>query len=316
MMVAEPVYSVELRSRNPLVEQGLDRRCTMRIGGSAWVLTLEDRRDLAEVLALPHRWLGKGANLLIGDSGVDETVVTLGEGFAQLDLDPIHGGRARVRVGAGLDLAKLISATTAAGLAGPEGLAGVPASVGGALRMNAGTATCWMLDWVSRVEVVLPGEDQPTWLERSALPAMYRDCGLPPGTVFLGCELELASDDPERLRGIARTLKQAKAATQPLAARSAGCIFKNPSRETPAGRLIDELGLKGSRAGGAMVSPVHANFIVNEGGARADEVVTLINRIRRSAWQQRGVVLETEVQTWAIDEIIAWHPRDVPESAC
>lgn len=308
--------SVELRARNPVSEIALARRCTMRIGGPATLVTVEDRRDLPELLSQPLRWLGKGANLLIGDAGPGEVVASLGTAFAGLECGPLQGGRARVRAGAALDLAKLIGATTEAGLAGPEGLAGVPATVGGALRMNAGTATCWMLDWVDRVEVVLPGEDTPRWLERAALPAAYRDCGLPVGTVFLGCELLLAGDDPERLKSTARRLKQAKAASQPLAARSAGCVFKNPSREQPAGKLIDELGLKGSRIGAAMVSPVHANFIVNEGEASAADVTRLIQRIRRTVWRERGVALELEVETWDIDPAVRAHPRELGEDAC
>lgn len=308
-MMATASLSSDLRARNPIAEIALGTRCTMRIGGPATVVTLEHRDDLCEILERPHRWLGKGANLVIGDAGVDEIVVSLGEAFAGLDVGRIQGGRARVRCGGALDLAKLISATTAAGLAGPEGLAGVPASVGGALRMNAGTATCWMLDWVARVEVVLPGETTPRWLERSELPARYRDSGLPHGTLFLGCELDLAEDDPERLKATGRRLKQAKAASQPLAARSAGCVFKNPSREQPAGRLIDEVGLKGARVGQAMVSPIHANFIVNEGGATADEVCHLIRRIRATVLRERGVALELEVETWNLPDDLRQPPE-------
>jgi UDP-N-acetylmuramate dehydrogenase len=217
-----------------------------------------------------------------------------------------------VRVGAAVDLAKLIATTTAAGLAGPEGLAGVPATVGGALRMNAGTATCWMLDWVARVEVILPGEDTPCWLERAALSAGYRCCGLPDGTVFLGCELSLAADDPERLRATATRLKQAKAATQPLALPSAGCMFRNPSRELPAGKLIDSLGLKGVQIGGAAVSPVHANFIVNPTrAATAADVCALVRLIRERAWAERGVVLHMEVEAWGCPDWLHVHPGEL-----
>lgn len=294
--------------RNQVADMPLASRCTMRIGGPATVVTVEDRRDLPELLALPHRWLGKGANLLIGDAPAAFMVAQLGTSFSQLDIGPIQGGQAVVRCGAGLDLAKLIGASTAAGLAGPEGLSGVPASVGGALRMNAGTATCWMLDWVARVEVVLPGESEPRWLERAELPAAYRECGLPPGSVFLGCEMVLHSDDPQRLKDTGRRLKQAKAASQPLAARSAGCIFKNPSPQDPAGKLIDQCGLKGMRVGGAEISQVHGNFITNVADAKAVDVVELIRRIRSTVWRERGIVMELEVQTWDIDPAVRAHP--------
>lgn len=309
MVSTLPTFTAEFLQRNPVQDILLARFCTMRIGGAAALVTLEDRRDLRELLASPVRWLGKGANLLIGDGAAAETVVRLGEQFSHLELGTVQGGVAVVRAGAGLDLAKLMAATTAAGLAGPEGLAGVPATVGGALRMNAGTTTCWMLDWVSRVEVVLPGEEFPRWLERAAIPAGYRDCGLPQGTVFLGCEMQLAAADPAVLQANARRLKQTKAASQPLAARSAGCVFRNPSRECPAGKLIDELGLKGSRIGAAMVSPVHANFIVNDGEATAADVTALIQRIRHTAWRERGIILQLEVETWNIDAIVHAHPE-------
>lgn len=287
-------FSRDLRARNPVAEARLADLTTMRIGGPATLVRLEDRRDLPELLALPHRWLGKGANLLVGDAGVDEVVIKLGAAFEALEID---GGL--VRVGAAHDLAKLIAITVKAGLAGPEGLAGVPATVGGALRMNAGTSTCWTLDWVKRVEVVLPGESGPRWLERAEMPAAYRSCGLPTGTLFLSCELELKPGNPEALKATATRLKQAKAATQPLAQPSAGCVFKNPSPTCPAGKLVDELGLKGARSGGAEVSAVHANFIVNpERTATAADVADLVRRIRRAAWRERAIDLHMEVETW------------------
>ncbi|MCK6487796.1 MAG: UDP-N-acetylmuramate dehydrogenase [Planctomycetes bacterium] len=290
----------------------LAEHTTFRIGGPASLVTVEERGALAELVAGPHRWLGRGANLLVGDQGVAEPVLRLGAAFAGCSVLRRLGGRATLAVGGAHDLAKLVAFCAAEGLAGPEGLAGVPATVGGALRMNAGTATCWLLDWVARVEVLLPGEPEPRWLERAALPAAYRSSGLPRGTAFLGCELELAEDDPVRLKATATRLKQAKAASQPLALPSAGCVFRNPARDLPAGRLIDQLGLKGARVGGAEISPVHANFIVNpERRASAADVAALVALIRRRAWDERGVVLEMEVEAWACPDHLQRHPREL-----
>jgi len=304
--------TASLRQRNPTAVEPLARRTTMRIGGPAEVISLCHRDDLAELLDQPRRWLGKGANLLVGDAGVPDPVVVLGAPFAGLTIGARTGATTCVQVGAAVDLAKLIAACVSAGLAGPEGLAGVPATVGGALRMNAGTTTCWMLDWVARVEVVLPGERAPRWLARCELPAAYRDCGLPAGTLFLGCELALATAAPDHLRATATRLKQAKAAAQPLALPSAGCVFRNPRKDLPAGKLIDDLGLKNRRVGGAVVSPVHANFIVNErGAASAADVCTLISQIRATAWRERGVVLDLEVETWGCPDDLHAHPRDL-----
>jgi UDP-N-acetylmuramate dehydrogenase len=180
--------------------------------------------------------------------------------------------------------------------------------------MNAGTVHCWIMDFVARVEVVLPGADAPRWIERRDLAVAYRQSGLPAGTLFLGCELRLEAGDPQALKERGAKLKKAKADTQPLALPSAGCVFRNPSEAVRAGRLIDELGLKGARCGGAEVSPVHANFIVNpERAAAAMDVVRLVRRIRRTAFRERGVALEMEVETWGCPDELRAHPRDLPE---
>jgi len=310
--------SPDLRRRNQVHAVRLSELTTMRIGGPATLVILEERKDLPELLALPHRWLGRGANLLVGDQGVGEVVIKLGAAFDSIALGAPVDGKALVKVGAGYDLARLIAATVKAGLAGPEGLAGVPATIGGALRMNAGTSTCWTLDWVTRVEVLLPGESAPRWLDRAALPGAYRSSGLPTGTLFLAAELVLAVGDPELLRATSVRLKQAKAASQPLALPSAGCMFKNPSPTCPAGKLIDELGLKGVRIGGAEISQIHANFIVNpQRTATVADVTALVRRIRRSAWTQRNIVMELEVETWDCPAELHAHPETLLEhDAC
>lgn len=307
-------FSAGFQTRNRVAAERLAGLTTFRIGGPATVAVLDDRADLPEALASGARWLGKGANLLVGDEGLAQPVVRLGRDFDFIRDGGMREGRRVVAAGAATDLAKLISHCIAAGLAGPEGLSGVPATVGGALRMNAGTVHCWTLDFVSRVEVVLPGRSAPEWIERAALPAVYRSSGLPAGTIFLGCELALEPGDPVALKERGAKLKKAKADTQPLALPSAGCVFKNPSKELPAGRLIDQLGLKGCRIGGAEVSPVHANFIVNPGrDAQAMDVVRLVRRIRRTAFAERGVVLEMEVESWCCPDELRAHPENLPE---
>ena len=307
-------FSAGFATRNRVQVQRLAELTTFRIGGAATVAVLDARDDLAETLGRGARWLGKGANLLVGDAGVCEAVVRLGRDFEFIRDGGTDDGRRVVLAGAATDLAKLINHCITQGYAGPEGLSGVPATVGGALRMNAGTAHCWILDFVRRIEVVRPGHDQPAWIERTALPAAYRSSGLPPGTLFLGCELALEPGDPLALRDRGAKLKKAKADSQPLALASAGCVFKNPSKDVPAGRLIDELGLKGTRLGGAEVSPVHANFIVNPArDASADDVVRLVRRIRRRAFTERGIVLEMEVEAWNCPAELRAHPGELSD---
>lgn len=300
----------DLERRNRVRTVRLAQHTTMRVGGPATLVTLRHRDDIAELAGRGARWLGKGANLVVGEEGVVEPVVRLGEPFAGIELPGPHGEPV-VRAGAACDLAKLVQATARAGLAGLEGLAGVPATVGGALAMNAGTAHRWLFDVVRAVEVVLPGEDAPRWLERQAVPAAYRTCGLPRGTVFLACELSCERDDPAAVWERAVTFRRAKAASQPLAARSAGCIFKNPAADLPAGRLIDEIGGKGLAVGDAVVSEVHANFIVNRGAATAADVCALIGRIRRRAWRGRSVALAVEVETWSCPPEVHVHPSEL-----
>jgi UDP-N-acetylmuramate dehydrogenase len=309
------MFSAAFKERNQVSQVVLSEFTTMRVGGAATLVLFNARQDFEELFKQPVRWLGKGANLVVSDEGVPEPVVKLGPDFGQFSIGDSRAGKTTVRVGAAYDLAKLISACIQAGLAGPEGLAGVPATVGGALRMNAGTSTCWMFDWVSRVEVVLPGQIHAQWVERKNIAASYRNCGFPDKTIFLGCELELAAGDPETLRATAARLKKAKAATQPLALPSAGCVFKNPSPTLPAGKLIDELGLKGERCGNAIISPVHANFIVNDKGkASTADIIALIHRIRDHAWAARNVALELEVETWNCPPELHAHPRGISKA--
>ena len=304
------MLSTGFKQRNQVETRSLGDICTMRIGGDATLITLEDRADLQALHDESYRMLGKGANLLIGSGPFDEYIVKMGQAFNTCDIEMQDAETGLVRVGASYDLAKLIGKCIKAGLAGPEGLAGVPATVGGALCMNAGTRTIWIFECVSRVEVLLPDEQEPRWLLRDEVPAVYRSSGLPAGSIFLSCEMLLKRGESEVLRQQASQLKQAKAATQPLAARSAGCIFKNPSLDLAAGQVIDQVGLKNTAIGDARVSDIHGNFIVNDGAARVQDVCDLIQLIRQRVWQEREIVLDLEVQTWHCPEVLHKHPKD------
>lgn len=292
-------FTAAFRLRNQVEELPLAACTTMRVGGPATVLRFDDLDDLAELLGAAPRWLGKGANLLVGPDGVAEPVARLGPAFAHCSIEPDRDGGARVQVGAAHDIGRLVATCVKAGLAGPECLAGVPGTVGGALCMNAGTAHGWTFDFVERVQVVLPGDRRPVWLPRDEVPAVYRASGLPPGTLFLAAVLHLPAGDAAELKKLSSEWRRAKAASQPLTERSAGCIFKNPDPAQPAGRLLDECGCKGLRVGDAEVSRVHANFIVNRGAADAEQVCSLIVQLRRRVYESRGVDLALEVQAWA-----------------
>lgn len=257
----------------------------------------------------PVRVLGEGANLLVDDDGVDGVVLRLGSPtFKGVHIDASTG---LVRVGAGTDLAKLIHATTKAGLSGLEGLGGVPATVGGALVMNAGGKYGEIGSSVLAVKG-LDRQGRVVELHRREIPFSYRHSGLD-GLVIIEAQLQLTPGDPAALRERYKAVMEEKSRSQPLKENSAGCVWKNPVLPTdidgiaaagtrvPAGMLIDRAGLKGLHCGGASVSEVHANFVVTAKGtqARASDVVGLMREVRRRVLDRYGVRLESEVVVWS-----------------
>ena len=278
-------------------EEPLASKTTMRVGGAArlyaepasladlQVLLTEARRRGIEVFVL-----GRGSNLIVPDEGVDGLVISLAhENWST--FEPRGGGR--VWVGAGLRLKNLCGLATKAGLVGFEFLEGIPGSVGGALRMNAGAMGGWMFDVVEEVQAItLEGEVKT--FAKAAMHIDYRHCAELHHAVALGALLRPAAEaDASSIARQIDVYRRKRHETQPREP-SAGCIFKNPAG-TSAGRLIDESGLKGERVGDAEVSPVHANFIVNRGQASGSDVLELVRRVRARVHQVKGVDLEPEV---------------------
>lgn len=258
-----------------------------RPGSASELRELVARRDVVRVL-------GDGANLLVEDGGVDGLVVSLSKFAEVVDL----GGR-RLRVGAGVNLPKLILDCCRRGLSGLETLGGVPASVGGALVMNAGGSFGQISDVVDRVFAV-SREGEETALEGAEIAFGYRRSGLN-GLIVTGAEIALGEGVPEQLRARLKEIMAFKSASQPMGDHCAGCVFKNPTvsgARVSAGKLIDESGCKGWTEGGARVSDVHANFITAAKGGSAGEVLALIERVRERVRAERGVELETEVAVW------------------
>ncbi len=287
-MVAVHALAPFLRERGIpfLPDAPLARRTTIGVGGPADCLAEpRDEDELAAVFraarenGLPVKILGSGANLLVRDEGVRGVVVRL----ARLDRrDGLH-------VGAGFSLPRLVKAAAAEGLAGLEGLAGVPATVGGAIVMNAGGRHGEIGAAVRYVDVMTPqGEFRRR--DRDEMGFRYRGAALG-GDVVTAVGFDLRPDGDVRARY--ESVLSSKKAAQPLDRRSAGCMFRNPPGLS-AGKIIEECGLKGARVGGASVSRKHANFIVNEGGATASDVLRLIDYVR----DRVPVALELEVQVW------------------
>ncbi len=289
---------VRLTAETKLLERELlAPKTTMRVGGPARVYAepavAEDLRHLlqeAKRRQLPVLLLGRGSNLIIPDEGVDGLVISLNHENWQ-KFEPQTDGR--VWAGAGLRLKNLCGLATKAGLKGFEFLEGIPGTVGGALRMNAGAMGGWMFDVVEEVHLMtMVGEVRA--LQKDEMHVDYRHCAELHDAIALGAWLRpAATADMTDIRRQIDVYQKKRVESQPREP-SAGCIFKNPPGNS-AGRLIDEAGLKGERVGDAEVSTVHANFIVNRGQATSADIIGLVKKIRARVKSARGVDLEPEV---------------------
>lgn len=259
---------------------------TLRVGGEAELWEVESSSDLREATSEPFLVLGSGANLLVADGGVAERVVRLGRAYNSM---PDFAAGAETWVGAATPLPGLVRRAQRAGLSGLEGLSGVPAVVGGAVAMNAGTRFGEMSGAVAAVELFVDGGLEV--VPAAELGFTYRHTDLPPGAVVTRALLRLAPSTPEAVAASMAAVDAARAG-QPKV-KSAGCAFKNPAGAS-AGKLIDEAGLKGLRVGDAMVSFEHGNFIVNAGEATAADVTALLAEVRSRV----PVPLELEWRRW------------------
>lgn len=277
-------------------DEPLARRTTMRVGGPAdWYVEPASEADLAAVLVfcrareLPFLLLGRGSNLLVRDAGFRGVVICLAQAaFSRIE---VQGGR--LSCGAGARLKAVAVEARRQGLAGLEFLEGIPGSVGGALRMNAGAMGGAIFQVVCSVRTM---DRRGEIREQSPreMSVEYRRCGALETEIALGALLQGQPGQGEQIERRMSEFSRKRWGSQP-AAPSAGCIFKNPAT-IAAGRLIEELGLKGARVGGAMVSAEHGNFIVNDGSATARDILELIEVIRQRARTERGIELETEVE--------------------
>lgn len=274
----------------------LAKRTTLRVGGPAdWYVEPASEHDLAAVLAfcaeqkLDVFVLGRGSNLLVKDGGYRGVVICLAHSaFSRVEI----AGQ-EVRCGAGARLKTVAVEAKRHELTGLEFLEGIPGSVGGALRMNAGAMGSAVFELVQTVRLM---DSAGRVLERTPdqMQVNYRSCALLKTHIALGAVLRAQTGQRKDIEQRMNQFSRKRWQSQP-AAPSAGCIFKNPLT-VPAGKLIDELGLKGTRVGGAVVSAEHGNFIINDGSATACDVLQLIQLIRDRAKADRGIDLETEVE--------------------
>ena len=277
---------------------------SLRVGGAIdWVLSPETEAQAAAIVhemdqaGIAWRALGSGSNILADDGDHHYVVLSLKELKGELEFDG-----ERVSVPAGYSLPRLCIDVARQGLSGIEGLGGIPGTVGGALWMNAGAYGHEIGTVTETVRVARDGK--VIEIPSSDIQWNYRHTSFKEGELLLGATLRLAPDDPEKIQARMDDAKSRRMATQPHGSRSAGCFFKNPPEGTVGtGKMIDEMGMKGTRKGSAVISPVHANFIVTEGeNARAEDALALAEEIRERVKREHGIELEYEVELWRANE--------------
>jgi UDP-N-acetylmuramate dehydrogenase len=271
------------------------RQTWLGAGGRAEMLFQPaDCEDLATFLAalapeIPVTVLGGGANVLVRDGGIPGVTIRLGRGFAG-----IAAGPEELCVGAGaLDL-NVARAAAEAGLAGLEFLSGIPGTIGGGLRMNAGAYGREIKDVVISATAVDRGGTIRV-IDRSAMRLSYRDCAVDPDWIFIAARLRATADDRAAVVKRMTAIRAARAASQPVRARTGGSTFANPPGEA-AWRLIDAAGCRGLFRRGAMVSATHANFLINTGTATAADLEGLGEEVRRRVWAASGILLQWEIR--------------------
>ncbi|MGZ4354608.1 MAG: UDP-N-acetylmuramate dehydrogenase [Gaiellaceae bacterium] len=233
--------------------------------------------------------IGLGSNLLVADAGVDALVLKLGGELAAIEVDGDL-----LRAGGGAANAVVLHRARDAGLGGFEFACAIPGTIGGGVWMNAGAYGSDFSQVLERALVATA--DGTGWLTPAELGLSYRHSDLRHGQVVLQAELRLRPRPPEEIRAEIRALNAQRKAAQPTNRRTFGSVFKNPAHELSAGRMLEACGLKGHQIGGAQISPMHANFIENAGGARTADAIALMAEARRRAHEQYGVELQHEVE--------------------
>lgn len=280
----------EIRAGEPM-----SRHTSLKVGGPAdWFVTPADQEDLKGLLkicrenGIPWLVLGGGFNMLVRDGGIRGVVVSLG---AMRGIGLLPGNRCRAE--AGVMNQQLVKMLESEGLAGLEMLCGIPGTIGGALAMNAGCSGQAIMERTESITTLLEGELRE---KRSCeLEYGYRYLRLEEGEVIVGATFQLASDDPAAIAGRVRDYLERRRTSQQVGYPNAGSFFKNPEGMS-AWSLVDAAGLRGASIGGAQVSEVHSNFIVNRGTATAGDIIALAALVKKRVKEVTGVSLEEEVR--------------------
>ena len=276
----------------------MSHHTTYRIGGPARYLIRVDTlaslmhvADACRSCGVPWVAIGQGSNLLVSDEGFEGAVITLGSGFATCSYNDDVG---TFSVGAACRLSRVVREAHIHARTGFEFAVGTPGTLGGALRMNAGTGHDYLGSRVLSVTTLRPGQGLCRYSAQD-IAWGYRQSSLPYDEFVLECELETLPGDAEKIRSAIESARSRRRKTQPLTWPSCGSVFRNPEGESAA-RLVESAGLKGATCGGAQISELHANFIINRSQARAVDVLALIHAAQDAVRERCGIELVPEVR--------------------
>ena len=303
-------WLVDLTFGRVRFDEQMSRHTSFRVGGPAEAFVEPETSDELSALVaglagrgIPYLVVGGGTNLIVADAGISGVVIRLKPCRPEILIENTGLSQSRVTVMAGTSLRLFCGHVIRKGLKGMNFALGIPGTVGGAIRMNAGTALGWISDVLESVTVLYPSGQQET-IGRNSLSFSYRKLMLPRRTcedsffhqtIIVSGRFSLVRASSTDLKQDAREILKNRKCRQPATLPSAGCIFKNPSIGKTAGELIDLCGLKGLKIGGAEVSAKHANFIVNTGSAVADDILSLMDCVRQKVFERFNVSLEPEV---------------------
>jgi len=289
-----------LVSGRVLFDEPMCNHTSMGVGGRVDIILypcsvkeVEKAVSLLVTEDIPFLAVGNCTNLIVGDGGYRGCLISLME-LQRLEIKEEPDGRVSLWAESGVPLSRIVEATIKESLGGMEFCAGIPGSVGGGVWMNAGAYGREIKDVIGSVAVV-NGNGKRKKIEREGLHFEYRGLDLPDSTVITGATFDLLKGEGREIQRKVTNILKARTKKHPLGQRSAGSVFKNPP-SSPAGRIIDEVGLKGTTCGGAMISEKHGNFIVNRGGATTADILALIDITKRRVFETRGIKLEMEVK--------------------
>jgi len=288
-----------------LLDEPAGRHTSIGVGGPIDAIVYPQHRDeLQQVVSYlrdcnaPFMPVGNWTNIIVKDGGYRGVVISL-QSLKHVMLTKQNAEHFLIRSDAGTSLADIVKLAAENSLTGIEFCAGIPGSVGGAVRMNAGAYGNEIKDVVETIHI-MDVDGTISELKRDALRFQYRNLELPQETIIVGASFLLTIGVQEKVRHRVREILKTRKKKHPLEHRNAGSIFKNP-QGLPAGQIIDDLGLKGSRLGGAQVSEKHGNFIVNTGNATAEDILHLMDMVSKRVWKERGIHLEPEVKVFGED---------------